>query len=57
MGPVPVVRQPENEGIRLAKYFSYILAGDIGEGALVLWLLIIGVNVKRWKEQARAAGQ
>ena len=40
-----------------AKYFPYILAADIGEGALVLWLLIIGVNADRWKEQARAAGE
>ena len=36
-----------------AKYFSCILAADIGEGALVLWLLIIGVNADRWKEQAK----
>jgi hypothetical protein len=28
--------------------------GIIGEGALTLWLLVIGVNVPRWKEQAGA---
>jgi uncharacterized protein DUF4386 len=28
--------------------------GIIGEGALTLWLLAIGVNVPRWEEQARA---
>jgi hypothetical protein len=28
----------------------------VGEGSLCLWLLAIGVNVRRWKEQARTAG-
>jgi hypothetical protein len=42
----------------LANYLSpYILApGIIGEGALTLWLLVMGVNEQRWKEQASAAG-
>jgi hypothetical protein len=42
----------------LANYLSpYNLApGIIGEGALTLWLLVIGVNVQRWKEQAGTAG-
>ena len=35
-----------------AKYFSCILAADIGEGALGLWLLIVGVNVPKWQEKA-----
>jgi hypothetical protein len=34
----------------------YILApGILGEGALTLWLLVVGVNPQRWKEQAAAA--
>lgn len=43
----------------LAKYLSpYIVAlGLLGEGSLCLWLLVIGVNVQRWKEQASAAGE
>jgi hypothetical protein len=42
----------------LANHLSpYIFApGLLGEGALTLWLLVIGVNEQRWKEQASAAG-
>jgi hypothetical protein len=38
----------------LAKYLSpYNLAcGLLGEAAVMLWLLVMGVNVERWKEQA-----
>lgn len=41
----------------LANYLSpYNLAsGLLGETSLMLWLLVIGVNVQRWKEQASAA--
>jgi len=37
-----------------ANYLSpYIFApGLLGEGALTLWLLVVGVDVQRWKEQA-----
>jgi hypothetical protein len=36
--------------------YPYVLApGIIGEGALTLWLLVVGVNGPTWDEQARAA--
>ncbi len=38
-----------------AKYFPYILVCAIGEGVLMLWLMIVGVNADVWKEQADAA--
>jgi hypothetical protein len=43
----------------LSRFLSpYILIpGVLGEGSLTLWLLVKGVNVKRWEEQARRAGQ
>jgi hypothetical protein len=43
----------------LAIYLSpYIqVLGVLAEGSLMLWLLVIGVNVQRWKEQASAAGE
>jgi hypothetical protein len=34
---------------------TYNLAsGILGEGSVCLWLLAIGVNVQRWKQQAGA---
>jgi hypothetical protein len=41
----------------LADYLSpYILVlGFLAELSLMLWLLVMGVNVQRWKEQANAA--
>jgi len=36
--------------------YPYNLApGMIGEGALTLWLLVVGLNEQRWKEQGVAA--
>ncbi len=34
----------------------YFMATGIGEIAFCLWLLLMGVNVQRWKEQASATG-
>jgi Domain of unknown function (DUF4386) len=40
-----------------ADFFPYVmLPAGIAEISLALWLLVIGVNVQRWKEQSSAAG-
>jgi hypothetical protein len=37
-------------------FFPYILLPAlIGEGSLTIWLILIGVNAKRWTQQAGAA--
>ncbi|MGB8909038.1 MAG: DUF4386 domain-containing protein [Candidatus Cybelea sp.] len=42
----------------LANHLStYIkVLGILAEGSLMLWLLVFGVNVQRWKEQSSVAG-
>jgi hypothetical protein len=32
-----------------------LMPAALGELSLTLWLLVVGVNVQRWKEQASAA--
>jgi hypothetical protein len=34
-----------------------LAAGFLGVGSVMLWLLVMGVNVQRWKDQAGAVGQ
>jgi len=43
---------------QLANQFSpyQYIAGGIGEGLLTVWLLAVGVNAVRWKEQAGGHG-
>jgi hypothetical protein len=38
-----------------ARVFPFLAASAVGEISLCLWLLVMGVNVQRWKEQANAA--
>jgi hypothetical protein len=39
-----------------ASLFPYNAAGGLGEAILMLWLLIAGVNDRRWQERAGAEG-
>lgn len=39
-----------------AHLVPYILVPGLAELLLALWLVVIGVNVPRWNEQASAAG-
>jgi hypothetical protein len=34
-----------------------LAAGILGQGSLTLWLLVVGVNVPRWKERASPTGR
>jgi hypothetical protein len=39
-----------------AHLLPYILIPGVAELLLALWLVVMGINVQRWQEQARAAG-
>ncbi len=45
---------PPEIGIHLFPYI--MLPAGVAEISLTLWLIVVGVNVPRWKEQASAAG-
>ena len=36
-----------------ASALSWLLVTDIGEVALIIWLIVKGVNSERWHEQMR----
>ena len=38
-----------------AQFFPYLMVSAVGEIALCVWLLVIGLNVPRWKAQASEA--
>jgi hypothetical protein len=39
-----------------AQFFPFLAVSGVAEISLCLWLLVVGVNVQRWNEQAGAAG-
>jgi Domain of unknown function (DUF4386) len=39
----------------LAHHLYAYIPGIVGEGALTLWLLVVGLNEKRWNDRASAA--
>jgi len=37
--------------------YNVIIAGLVGEVAMILWLLVMGVNSQRWRQQASKASE
>ena len=51
------VREPLDRHLQPGLFLCVALFGLLGAAALILRLLMFGVNEQRWKEEARAAAE